>query len=336
MSRALSFLTLGLLMGLSVAPALAEDPPPEPVAPAEAEAAVDADRIAAGVTIDGVDVAGLTADEAAAKVTAERVALRLTPMAVQFNNRRFAIKPAAVKYRANVDYTVRVAMLYGRTKDVGEGVNVRLRQSVNRKRLRAILKKRGVQHRRPARNARVLAGKEPRIEQGRPGRALKLRGAERVVVRALTTRTKRARWTLPTKGIAPEVARIPSAVIVDRNTFKLHLLKGTKRETFGIAVGQIGHATPAGSFNVVNKQRNPWWYPPPSPWAAGLSPTPPGPSNPLGTRWMGLSARFIGIHGTPAAGSIGSRASHGCIRLKISDAEYVFEKVDVGTPVVIK
>ncbi len=326
MIRRLILVSFALAAGAS--PALADDP--------VVAGGPEDDRIAAGVTVDGVDVSGLTAQEAAARIEAERVAIRRTPLAVHFNNRRFAIRPAAVGYRADIDYTLRVAMLYGRTKDVGDGVNIRLRQSVDARRLRQVLRRRAVKHRRPARDARLIAGRVPKIVSSRPGRALKIRGAERVVRKAMTRRTRPARWRLPTKAIRPDVPSIPSALVVDRTTFTLHLLRGKKRQTFGIAVGAIGNETPPGRFSIVTKQRNPWWYPPPSPWATGLSPTPPGPSNPLGTRWMGLTARFIGIHGTPASGSIGSRASHGCIRMNIADAEYVFDRVAVGTPVVVK
>ena len=101
------------------------------------------------------------------------------------------------------------------------------------------------------------------------------------------------------------------------------------------AVGQVGFSTPAGRWSIVTKQRNPWWHPPPSPWAANSDPVPPGPGNPLGTRWMGLNASFIGIHGTPSSGSLGSRASHGCIRMNIGDAEWMFDRVDIGTPVLV-
>ena len=82
-------------------------------------------------------------------------------------------------------------------------------------------------------------------------------------------------------------------------------------------------------------QRHPWWYPPASDWAKGEKPVPPGPGNPLGTRWMGLSAAGVGIHGTPDAASIGYSASHGCIRMRISEAEWLFAHVRVGTPVFI-
>jgi len=83
----------------------------------------------------------------------------------------------------------------------------------------------------------------------------------------------------------------------------------------------------------VSKYRHPWWYPPDSNWAKNLDPIPPGPKNPLGTRWMGLSVPGVGIHGTPNPASVGYSISHGCIRMKKRDAESLFRLVRVGTRV---
>jgi L,D-transpeptidase ErfK/SrfK len=81
---------------------------------------------------------------------------------------------------------------------------------------------------------------------------------------------------------------------------------------------------------------NPTWYPPTQDaWARGLKPVPPGPNNPLGTRWMGLSAPGVGIHGTDEPASIGYSASHGCIRMQVPDAEWLFAHVEIGTTVFI-
>ena len=104
---------------------------------------------------------------------------------------------------------------------------------------------------------------------------------------------------------------------------------------FGVATGQASFPTPLGSFEIVRKQANPWWLPPDSDWAEGSEPIPPGPGNPLGTRWMGLSTPAVGIHGTPDAASIGYSASHGCIRMLVPEAEWLFERVEEGTPVYI-
>jgi L,D-transpeptidase ErfK/SrfK len=133
-------------------------------------------------------------------------------------------------------------------------------------------------------------------------------------------------------------SRLPPAIVIGRgrNWLRLyHVVAGRARlwRSFAVATGMAGHATPTGTFRIVVKERNPWWYPPASAWARGMAPIPPGPGNPLGTRWMGLSAPDVGIHGTPLPGSIGHAASHGCIRMRIRDAEWLFARVRIGSPV---
>jgi lipoprotein-anchoring transpeptidase ErfK/SrfK len=144
---------------------------------------------------------------------------------------------------------------------------------------------------------------------------------------------------LTTTTIAP--AKAPSqfgpVIVVDRakNALKLYDSRRLVR-TIPVATGQAIYPTPAGIFKIVDKQKNPWWYPPTyDAWAHGLKPVPPGPDNPLGTRWMGLSVPGVGIHGTDEPTSIGYSASHGCIRMHVPDAEWLFSRVATGTPVVI-
>ena len=126
-------------------------------------------------------------------------------------------------------------------------------------------------------------------------------------------------------------------IVIKRDSKALLYYNGTKlKRSFRIATGQSSYPTPIGNFEIVNMQRNPWWVPPQgSEWAADAEPIPPGPGNPLGTRWMGISAPYVGIHGTPDAASIGYSASHGCIRMLIPQVEWLFEQVGVGTPVFI-
>jgi lipoprotein-anchoring transpeptidase ErfK/SrfK len=125
-------------------------------------------------------------------------------------------------------------------------------------------------------------------------------------------------------------------VVIRRASNLLTLYSGMRPvRQFAVATGQTVYPTPLGRFQIVVKWKNPWWYPPASPWAKGEKPTPPGPGNPLGTRWMGISAPGVGIHGTPQDGSIGYSLSHGCIRMHIPQAEWLFDHVDVGTPVYI-
>ena len=146
-------------------------------------------------------------------------------------------------------------------------------------------------------------------------------------------------FALPFDVIEPKVTEdsLGKSIVIKRGSNELLLYNSsTLKREFHVATGASSYPTPLGRFEIVNKQRNPWWYPPQgSAWAKGEEPVPPGPGNPLGTRWMGLSAPLVGIHGTPNAASIGYSASHGCIRMLIPQAEWLFEHVDLGTPVFI-
>ena len=123
--------------------------------------------------------------------------------------------------------------------------------------------------------------------------------------------------------------------MINRSSNHLELFThATLRRVFSVATGQAIYPTPRGTFHIVVKWKNPWWYPPvQDDWAKGLQPVPPGPSNPLGTRWMGLSVPGVGIHGTDEPSSIGYSASHGCIRMQVPDAEWLFDHVSIGTTV---
>jgi lipoprotein-anchoring transpeptidase ErfK/SrfK len=93
------------------------------------------------------------------------------------------------------------------------------------------------------------------------------------------------------------------------------------------AVGADTTPSPTGVFKIANRIPHPTWYGP------NHNVVPPGKANPLGTRWMGLSRRGYGIHGTNVPSSIGSKASHGCIRMRKADVEELFELVKVGDEV---
>ena len=162
--------------------------------------------------------------------------------------------------------------------------------------------------------------------------------AERAIRHALALGAA-APVELPTRTLLPARTRahFGALIVIYRGANSLRLYDGrTLVRRFGVATGQSVYPTPSGIFEVVDKQLNPWWYPPPSPWARGEKPVPPGPGNPLGTRWMGISSPGVGIHGTPNDASIGYSASHGCIRMHIPDAEWLFQHVDLGTPVLIQ
>jgi lipoprotein-anchoring transpeptidase ErfK/SrfK len=125
-------------------------------------------------------------------------------------------------------------------------------------------------------------------------------------------------------------------IVIDQSAHSLTLYRAGKPTLhFGVAVGQSAYPTPTGDGHVIVKVVDPTWVPPNSDWAKGALPIPPGPDNPLGTRWIGLSWPSVGIHGTNDPASIGYSVSHGCIRMAIPDVERLFEMVYVGTPVTI-
>lgn len=131
------------------------------------------------------------------------------------------------------------------------------------------------------------------------------------------------------------IAALTLKVVIDRSAFTLTLYRhGEVVKRYGIAVGTAEYPTPAGEFQVQSKVVDPTWVPPDSEWAKDAKVTKPGPDNPLGTRWMAINGT-IGIHGTNAPSSIGSAASHGCIRMLMPDVEELFEIVELGTPVTV-
>ena len=142
----------------------------------------------------------------------------------------------------------------------------------------------------------------------------------------------------------PETGRVGSQtllalgprVFVNLAAFELVLDRpGESPRRFGVACGQPAWPTPTGRFKVWDKVKDPSWIPPDSPWAREAETIPPGPSNPLGTRWIGLDWGGVGIHGTNADWSIGSASSHGCLRMHIYDVEALYDLLAEGTPVTI-
>jgi len=133
------------------------------------------------------------------------------------------------------------------------------------------------------------------------------------------------------------LAAMSGRIVVDLSSLRLYLyLKGKLFKSFPVATGQPAYPTPTGTFAITSKVKDPTWYPPNSDWAKNTKPIPPGVENPLGTRWMGTSAPGVAIHGTPEDYSIGTHASHGCIRMHVWDAETLFNYVVVGMPVIIQ
>lgn len=101
--------------------------------------------------------------------------------------------------------------------------------------------------------------------------------------------------------------------------YRLHVYEnGERTRSYRVAVGKPGHRTPTGSYRISRVVWNPWWHPPNRPWARGKKPTPPGPNNPMGRAKLYFMNLYY-IHGTPYRKSLGTPASHGCVRMANSD-----------------
>ena len=294
-------------------------------------------NIPAGVSISGIDVSGLTGVDARGKVLTDLVAAQRAPLMVAFKGKPFEIDPDAVGYKADVDAAVITALQA--VPEPGATVDVPLAQTISRDKLTDVLKWRDPQVDVAPVDAAVSlrANGRPVVRKATLGFAIDVPKAAALLAPAFVVAPPATAIDLPAKNVAPSVTSIGPVVVVTRRQFKLRLYRGTKLlRTYPVAVGQPAYPTPSGNYKVIEKQVDPTWFPPSSPWAAGLGPIPPGSGNPLGTRWIGTSAPGIGIHGTPNSASIGSAASHGCIRMYISDVENLYPKVQVGTPVFIR
>ncbi len=297
-------------------------------------AAPDAARkpapIAAGVSIAGVEVGGLTSEPARRRV--ERAFGR--PLRLRFGDKRWRISPRYLGASAAVDAAVARALTSGRW------VNVPLRVGTARARIRNYVQRLDRLFSRDAVDATVTgaANGRPVFSDAKPGLAVRRDVMTNAIAYSLKTNLREP-LPLLTKSVPPKITpeNYGPIVVVSRESKRLTLFDGPRAvRTFGIATGTKEYPTPLGHYSIATMQQNPWWIPPPdSDWARGKKPVPPGPGNPLGTRWMGLTAPLVGIHGTPDAASIGYSASHGCIRMRVPDAEALFNEVDVGTPVLI-
>ncbi|HWM14054.1 MAG TPA: L,D-transpeptidase family protein [Gaiellaceae bacterium] len=305
-------------------------------AAARAQQGADAPRkpvVADGVTAAGVALGGLTRAQAEEKLAASLA----RPVALAFRGETWRFAPQTLGASADVETAVREALA------APQGAAVRVDVAFGQKRLRRWANRfaRGFDSK--ATNARiVLRGLRPRATRSSFGRKV-FTSSLRTAIASELRSNDRGRIAVPVKILRPRVTGrdLGPAIVIRRASNELFLYRGSGpkgmlvERKFGVATGMASYPTPLGSFTLVDKQRDPWWYPPDSDWAAGAQPVPPGPGNPLGTRWMGLSEPLIGIHGTPDAASIGYSASHGCIRMIVSEAEWLFERVEEGTPVFI-
>jgi lipoprotein-anchoring transpeptidase ErfK/SrfK len=267
-----------------------------------------------------------------AQATAKVKTFFARPLVIRIGTRRFDVTPKQLGAGAYVGEAVK------RARTTLPGRNVPLKVSAPLSPIERYVRLLADRFDRATVDSRLLLrGSKPFVTRHRDGRRLRQLAATREIFRSLKTHV-RGPIPLQLEPVRASVRRgsIGDVIVIRRGQNRLYLYHGMRlRRSFGVATGQSKYPTPLGRFHIVVKWRNPWWYPPASEWAKDAKPIPPGPGNPLGTRWMGLSAPLVGIHGTPDPASIGYSVSHGCIRMLIPEVEWLFEQVGIGTPVYI-
>ncbi|MEZ5078429.1 MAG: L,D-transpeptidase/peptidoglycan binding protein [Solirubrobacterales bacterium] len=312
-------------------------------------------KIADGVVIAGVDVGGLDEDEAAALVRHRLLRPLKESITVSFAGETWTLPGEQLKIRADVDSAVAEAVadsqeggLPGRLVRyvTGEEVDQSFSPQVeySKAAINEFVREIAADLAREPEDAIVAAsGTGLEVVGGEDGRKLRdNRLTEELEAAVLTggeerTVVARVHSTEPEVTKSQVAAEYPSYLTLDRSSYTLRLWEDLKlAKTYTVAVGQEGLETPAGLYAIQEKQVNPSWHVPESDWAGDLAGEviPPGPSNPIKARWMGIY-EGAGIHGTEETGSLGSAASHGCVRMAISDVEELYDLVEVGTPIYI-
>jgi lipoprotein-anchoring transpeptidase ErfK/SrfK len=176
-----------------------------------------------------------------------------------------------------------------------------------------------------------------KVTPDREGRALDTDRAKVMLTQGVQRGDKQIHLPVVHPKAAVQQDAFASIILVRTGENKLYLYKnGQVSKTYDVATGRPEFPTPTGQFRVVSKQTNPTWHNPHSSWSTSMPETiGPGPTNPLGTHALALSASGILIHETPDVGSIGTSASHGCIRMRGGDELDLFNQVANGTTVVI-
>jgi lipoprotein-anchoring transpeptidase ErfK/SrfK len=295
---------------------------------ARADGTPSATTIPDGVQIGSVVVGGMTSEDATAAVQTAYFA----PLVVHVGHRNVSVSPHHF-HTALDDAATAVQTALTAAPDTV----VPLKPTYDMQRIvkwvHTLSKK---TDRAPVAGTVILRSSRPVLTHSHLGRKL-LKFPTRMRIRAAILSGARTTILAPLKTITATAAKAAPTIVIHRGSNRLYLYQGTRFvRAFPVATGQPAWPTPLGHFEIVVKQVNPWWYPPTNDsWAAGAKPVPPGPGNPLGTRWMGLSAPGVGIHGTSEPWSIGHSESHGCIRMQIPSAEWLYTHVQIGTPVFI-
>jgi hypothetical protein len=313
-------------------------------------------RLAEGLTVGGVDVGGLEAAAARQRVRSAVLEPLNRPVVARYKGHHFTLTPAQARVAVDVDGSVDAAVARSRSGNIlqrtarnlksgrfDEDVDVDI--TYNRRAISRLIKRIRSGIDRPARDASVDLDR---------GRVDPKPSADGIGVRVSRLRRDLSRALLATDGprsvrvrtqiVKPKVSseqlaeRYPAVVIVNRPRFTLSLYRHLKfSKSYRVAIGQVGLETPAGLYHVQNKAIDPAWHVPDSDWAGKLrgKVIPGGTAeNPLKARWLGIFDG-AGIHGTDAVRSLGTAASHGCVRMRIPDVKELYDEVPVNAPVYI-
>lgn len=314
------------------------------------------DMIAKGVAVGDVDVGGLSADAARARLRTRLVEPLKRPLVVVAGETEFALSAREAHIEADVDAMVSAAVERGREGSIvtrtwrgltdGE-VHAQVAPAIaySRPAVRRLVDRVRVKMARKPIDADIsMAGGRIARSRSVTGLAVQPKRLRAQVERALATAAGGRRIRAKLQKIRPKVSTqhlagtYPVVLAVDRGGFRISLFKRLKLvRTYPIAVGQAGLETPAGRYTIQSKAVDPAWHVPNSAWAGSLAGTviPGGaPDNPLKARWLGVYDG-VGVHGTDARGSIGTNASHGCIRMLVEDVMKLYDEVPVGSPIFI-
>ena len=329
-------------------------------ATAAAAWAVDAshrDRIAKGITISGVDVGGMSKKQATDALKGKLAPRLSVPVVVKAGRGTFEITPRRAGVKIDVDSAVGQAIAESRGGWVGSRVwrdvaGTRVDSaitpgvSVNRSAVTGFSRRVAAKvYNAPVQPHLAYGPSSVSVVAGSPGVRISTAALASSIGSALVRPESKSKAviTAPLRTIQPVgttaglADKFPTVITVSRGDRKLYLFKHLKlARTFTVAVGMAGLETPAGLYSIQDKQTNPVWHVPKSAWAGDLAgkTIPAGPSNPIKARWMGV-ASSVGIHGTADDGSLGSAASHGCIRMNVKDVSWLYDQVPIGAPVYI-
>jgi lipoprotein-anchoring transpeptidase ErfK/SrfK len=313
------------------------------------------DEIANGVTIGGVDVGGMTADEATKAVETALVDPLRKKVTVTYDGIKYQLSPDKLQVDADVDGMVDTALEESQAGGLptrvwryatGGEVDVAISPQVtySNHAIDEFIAKVADEVNTPAVNATI----EPSAVSlqgvaGHDGVAVD-ESALRTRIESVIQRTAHRSVSAPVDTVAPDVtkaelaAQYPTYLTVDESTFTLTLWKDLKvAHKYPVAVGQPAYPTPTGLYSIQSKQVDPVWSVPNSDWAGELAGTVVEggtDANPLKARWMGITDG-AGIHGTSEVTSLGSAASHGCVRMAVPDVIELYDQVPVGTPIYI-